>query len=97
MRIRRDDHLISIPVIPTASPSAASSSKTPTSGSTGYPAGKEDICRARDQLRTSIDQLTSTQLLALAEGTNAIKAGVDQVQRLRGGEGVPRRMTTRPR
>lgn len=51
---------------------------TTTSGSTSYPAGKEDICRARDQLRTSIDQLTNTQVVA--EGTNAIKAGVDQVQ-----------------
>lgn len=66
------------------SPTAATSSTksgstmTATSASTSYPAGKEDICQARDQLRTSINQLTSTQLLA--EGTNAIKAGVDQVQ-----------------
>lgn len=60
------------------SPSAATSSITATSGSTSYPAGKEDICQARDQLRTSINQLTDTQLVA--EGTNAIKAGVEQVQ-----------------
>ena len=51
---------------------------TATSGSTSYPAGREDICQARDQLRTSINQLTNTQLLA--EGTNAIKSGADQVQ-----------------
>ena len=56
----------------------ATSTMAPASGSTSYPAGKEDICQARDQLKTSIDQLTSTQLLT--EGTNAIKAGVDQVQ-----------------
>jgi hypothetical protein len=53
-----------------SSPSAATSSMAPTSGSTSYPAG--------DQLRTSITDLTNTQLVA--EGTNAIKAGVDQVQ-----------------
>lgn len=57
---------------------ASSSSKGGSSGSTTYPAGKEDICRARDQLRTSIDQLTNTQLVA--EGTNGLKAAVDQVQ-----------------
>ena len=61
-----------------SSPSASTSSMAPTSGSTSYPAGKEDICQARDQLRTSITDLTNTQLVA--EGTNAIKAGVDQVQ-----------------
>ena len=65
------------------SPSAATSSMmaasmTATTGSTSYPAGKEDICQARDQLQTSINELTNTQLVA--EGTNAIKAGVDQVQ-----------------
>lgn len=61
-----------------SSPSAATSSSAATAGSTGYPAGKEDICQARDQLKTSITELTNTQVVA--EGTNAIKAAVDQVQ-----------------
>jgi hypothetical protein len=62
-----------------SAPSAAtSSSMSATSGSTSYPAGKEDICQARDQLRTSITDLTNTQVVA--EGTNAIKAAVGQVQ-----------------
>jgi uncharacterized protein YlxW (UPF0749 family) len=49
-----------------------------TSGSTSYPAGKEQICQARDQLRASITALTDQGLLAA--GTTAIKASVDQVQ-----------------
>lgn len=61
-----------------AAASSTSGSSASASGSTSYPAGKEDVCQARDQLKTSIDALTSTQLLA--EGTNAIKAGVDQVE-----------------
>ena len=62
-----------------SSPSATtSSSMSATSGSISYPAGKEDICQARDQLRTSITDLTNTQVVA--EGTNAIKAAVGQVQ-----------------
>jgi hypothetical protein len=59
----------------------ASSSSPVSSGassSTNYPAGKEQICQARDQLRTSITKLTDQGLLAA--GTTAIKAGVDQVQ-----------------
>jgi len=56
----------------------ATSSMAPASGSTSYPAGKEDICQARDQLKTSITDLTNTQVVA--EGTNAIKAAVGQVQ-----------------
>ena len=63
----------------TSSPSAVStSSMSATSGSISYPAGKEDICQARDQLRTSITDLTNTQVVA--GGTNAIKAAVGQVQ-----------------
>lgn len=57
---------------------AATSSMSPTSGSASYPAGKEDICQARDQLKTSITDLTNTQVVA--EGTNAIKAAIGQVQ-----------------
>ena len=64
-----------------SSPSAAASSSmsmSAASGSMSYPAGKEDICQARDQLKTSITDLTNTQVVA--EGTNAIKAAVGQVQ-----------------
>ena len=49
-----------------------------TSRSTTYPAGKEQICQARDQLKTSITALTDQGLLTA--GTTAIKASVDQVQ-----------------
>ena len=68
------------------SPSTSSSSAAPSSsasssaasGSTSYPAGKEQICQARDQLKTSIDALTKPALLL--GGTDAIKAAVTQVQ-----------------
>jgi len=65
----------------TSSASAATSTGSAasvTSGSTSYPAGKEQICQARDQLRASITALTDQGLLAA--GTTAIKASVDQVQ-----------------
>jgi len=58
--------------------SSASSSTTKTSISTSYPAGKEQICQARDQLKASITALTDQGLLSA--GTTAIKASVDQVQ-----------------
>ena len=59
-----------------AASSASATSKASTS--TSYPAGKEQICQARDQLSTSITALTSQSLLAA--GTTGIKAAVDQVQ-----------------
>ena len=59
-----------------AASSASSTTQAPTSAS--YPAGKEQICHARDQLRTSITNLTDQKLLTA--GTTAIKASVDQVQ-----------------
>ena len=61
-----------------ASSPAASKSSAGTSGSTSYPAGKEQICQARDQLKTSITTLTDQGLLTA--GTTAIKASVQQVQ-----------------
>lgn len=58
---------------------SSSASSTPKSSvSTSYPAGKEQICQARDQLSTSITALTSQSLLAAR--TTGIKAAVDQVQ-----------------
>ena len=58
--------------------SSSSSASSEISSSVSYPAGKEQICQARDQLRTSITALTDQGLLAA--GTTAIKASVDQVQ-----------------
>ena len=58
--------------------SAAASSTLATSGSTNYPAGKEQICQARDQLRISVTALTDQELLS--SGTDGIKASVKQVQ-----------------
>ena len=66
---------------PSTSSSAASSSPSAASaasGSTGYPADKEQVCQARDQLKTSVDALTKPALLL--GGTDAIKAAVTQVQ-----------------
>ena len=61
-----------------SSSSASSPASSAASGSTSYPAGKEEICGARDQLKTSIDALTKPALLL--GGTDAIKAAVTQVQ-----------------
>ena len=57
---------------------AASPAKSGSPTASSYPAGKEQVCQARDQLKTSIDALTNPSLLL--GGTNAIKAAVDQVQ-----------------
>ena len=64
---------------PSSSVAASSASLTiKASVSASYPAGKEQICQARDQLRMSITTLTDQKLLTA--GTTAIKASVDQVQ-----------------
>ena len=65
---------------PTSSASSTPpSTATATSGpSASYPAGKQQVCQARDQLKTSVTALTSPSLLA--GGTTAIKAAVDKVQ-----------------
>src|SRR5450631_3015334 len=60
------------------SPSSASASTAGSAGSTSYPAGKEQVCQARDQLKTSTTALTNPSLLT--GGSTAIKAAVDQVQ-----------------
>jgi len=59
---------------PSASSTSPASSGTPSS----YPAGKEQLCQARDQLKTSVASLTNPSLLQ--QGTVVIKAAVDQVQ-----------------
>ena len=67
----------------TSSSAASSSASSAVSGSTGYPAGKEQVCQARDQLKTSISALTNPTLLV--GGADAIKAAVTQVQTDLGG------------
>ena len=67
---------------PVASTSTAEASADDTvpSGSTSasYPAGKEEVCEARDNLKLSIAALTDTKLLA--SGTEGIKAAVADVK-----------------
>ena len=58
--------------------SAAASSSSSSSSSANDPAGKEQICAARDQLKTSVAALTDASLLT--GGTTGIKAAVAQVQ-----------------
>lgn len=58
--------------------SASSSSYTAAATTTTtYPAGKEQVCHARDQLKTSVKALTKPSLLV--QGRVAIKAAVGQV------------------
>ena len=57
---------------------SASSSTTAASTSTTYPAGKEQLCAARDQLKSSVTALAKPSLLI--GGTTAIKTAIDQVQ-----------------
>jgi hypothetical protein len=62
--------------------SSKSSTTTPTtrglSASTTYPAGKEQVCQARDQLKSSLAALTDPSLLT--KGKSGIKSAVDKVQ-----------------
>jgi len=58
--------------------SGSGSASSGPSTSTSYPADKQQVCQARDQLTTSIAALTTQGLLT--GGTAAIKAAVDQVQ-----------------
>jgi hypothetical protein len=64
-----------------SSTTPSTTTSAPTSAavsSANVPAGKEQVCAARDQLKTSVTALTSANLLAA--GTTAIKAAVGQVQ-----------------
>ena len=54
------------------------SSTTAASTATTYPAGKEQLCAARDQLKASLTALTKPSLLI--GGTTSIKTAIDQVQ-----------------
>ena len=67
--------------LPSTSASAlvsSDSSGTDSSTPASYPPGKEQVCEARDRLKTSIAALTSTSVLR--GGTTGLKAAVDQVQ-----------------
>lgn len=55
-----------------------SSSTTAPATSATYPAGKQEVCQARDELKTSVQALTKPALLT--GGSSAIKAAVDDVQ-----------------
>lgn len=57
---------------------AASTTAVASSTAPSYPAGKEQVCQARDQLKTSINALANPSLLL--GGTSAIASAVDQVQ-----------------
>jgi len=60
-----------------SSSSSAASSSASGSSSSSYPAGKQQVCQARDQLKTSVRALASPSLLL--QGTDAIKSAVDKV------------------
>lgn len=62
------------PSTTTSAPASAAGSSSPANDQ----AGKEQVCAARDQLKTSVTALTDASLLAA--GTTAIKAEVAQVQ-----------------
>ena len=62
----------------TKTKTSASTSTSSVSSSATYPADKQEVCQARDQLKTSVDALAKPALLV--QGSAAIKAAVDQVQ-----------------
>jgi len=68
----------STPSTTSASTSAAAASAVATSSSANDAADKEQVCAARDELKTSVAALTSVSLLT--GGTSGIQAAVGQVQ-----------------
>ena len=58
--------------------SASTSTSTTAASTSTYPAGKEQLCAARDQLKSSVTALAKPSLLI--GGTTAIKSAIDQVQ-----------------
>ena len=72
-----------VAVVAVALGGCSSSNKSTASGSSttvahSYPAGKEQVCKARDQLKTSVEDLTNPTLLT--SGSSAIKSAVTNVQ-----------------
>ncbi|MGS0687570.1 hypothetical protein ACVBEQ_20835 [Nakamurella sp. GG22] len=66
------------PTVTSNSADTQPSSSAPESGASTYPAGKEDVCQARDQLSASINALTDSALLT--GGAAGIQAAVGEVQ-----------------
>src|SRR3954453_777758 len=66
------------PTVTSSSADAQPSSSAQESAASSYPAGKEDVCQARDQLSASIKGLTDPALLT--GGTAGIQAAVGEVQ-----------------
>jgi hypothetical protein len=62
---------------PTSAAASAAASAS-SSSSANDPAGKQQVCAARDQLKTSVTALTDASLLK--GGTTGIKAAIAQVQ-----------------
>ena len=62
----------------TSTSTSAAASAAATSGSASDAAGKEQVCAARDELKTSVAALTNASLLT--GGTSGIQAAVEQVQ-----------------
>jgi hypothetical protein len=61
-----------------ASTTSGTVSSTAPGSSTGYPAGKEQVCQARDQLKTSLAALTNP--IVLTGGKSGIQSAVTKVQ-----------------
>jgi hypothetical protein len=66
------------PSATTSAPTSAATSAAASSSRASDPAGKEQVCAARDQLKTSVAALTDASLLT--SGTTGINAAVAQVQ-----------------
>lgn len=61
-----------------SSSSTSSTSATTTASTSTYPADKQEICQARDQLQNSVSALTNPSLLT--KGSAAITDAVNQVK-----------------
>ena len=66
------------PSATTSAPTSAATSAVASSSRASDPAGKGQVCAARDQLKTSVAALTDASLLT--SGTTGINAAVAQVQ-----------------
>jgi hypothetical protein len=62
----------------TATSATTAQSATTATSATTYPADKQAICQARDQLKTSVSALTDPSLLT--KGATGIAAAVSQVK-----------------
>lgn len=72
------DSAVESPTDPAMSSPNGSSPASESDGSATYPPDQAQLCQARDDLRTSLDELTDPGLLT--QGATAIGAAVDQAQ-----------------